>query len=88
MSAHTPGPWCSYRTDVYQELDVEFIADCDNGQIDDLEKAYANARLIAAAPDLLAALLAVNSHNAFSANKFPLEIMEPVRAAIAKATQS
>ena len=73
MSGYTPGPWLwnsydaiGHRAFIDGEWDMEFVAhvehlnDTDHG--DDIhgprrEEAHANARLIAAAPDLLDALL-------------------------------
>ncbi len=58
MSAHTPGPWVNDNGLVYgtgmggASFDI-FDASEWNGA---LEEAHANAALIAAAPDLLAAL--------------------------------
>jgi len=51
MSAHTPGPWC-YAT---SELTPDRISVYANGPLCYVDK-LADARLIAAAPDLLAAL--------------------------------
>ena len=61
MSEHTPGPWGiveSASSDDYYELRVEskdgtFVADCDGSG--DFEMQRANARLIAAAPQMLEA---------------------------------
>ena len=84
MSAqHTPGPWkvsppckLSSRYSVYHNGPVVYV---DRGE---------DARLIAAAPDLLAALQMVNriwSHDQ-TANLAPDSPVAIVRAAIAKAT--
>ena len=61
MSAHTPGPW-SVEID-HQTEAPEFIRAYHEGEMfdiatlsDETEDIGANARLIAAAPDLLAAL--------------------------------
>ena len=60
MSAHTPGPW---ETSVNDEGQWDVCAEGGGDMVADLadcpESAEANARLIAAAPDLLAALKAV-----------------------------
>ena len=69
MSKHTPGPW--YRingSDIFTEVgapnasgikaprnDGWMVADCDMGSLG-FDEVTANARLIAAAPDLLTAL--------------------------------
>lgn len=65
MSGYTPGPWtCGYGNYVYRDDGSprdgqSLIATCMplNGTMDELNVAFANARLIAAAPELLAALL-------------------------------
>lgn len=90
MSKHTPGPW---RTKLYEDV-LEVYANVNGpGWLvaqwespDDNDKA--NARLIAAAPDLLAACQAIDEWHDLMAQDYP-EIMRPfrmVRAAIAKAT--
>lgn len=70
MSKHTPAPWITCNTsDVFTKLgapnaegtnaplnDGWMIADCDAGSLS-LAEVKANARLIAAAPDGLAAAL-------------------------------
>jgi hypothetical protein len=64
MIKHTPGPWTRgygnyvYRDDVGQKDGKSLIATCMplNVTRAELETAFANARLIAAAPELLAAL--------------------------------
>lgn len=56
MSAHSKGPWHASQTypcAIYADGEV-LIGLCDG--LDGLAKRYANARLIAAAPDLLEAL--------------------------------
>ena len=63
MSKHTPGPWIAvgYQVEVESD-DIPDICNCDPAHIDqehlqwDEETIMANARLIAAAPDLLEAL--------------------------------
>lgn len=91
---YTPGPW-SVEID-HRNNDPEFIRAHVDGEIYDLASvlcdetgnAAANARLIAAAPDLLAALQMVNriwSHDQ-TANLAPDSPVAIVRAAIARAT--
>ena len=90
---HTPGPWEAVEGNAHHGPFVTDIGDrtiCDLYTLDGAdrpavfrpEEAEANARLIAAAPDLLAALeelcLAPNKHR-------PEEYWEDARAAIAKA---
>jgi hypothetical protein len=50
----TPGPWQSRHLCVTRE--GNYVADCDVSYIFSHEEKQANVRLIAAAPDLLAAL--------------------------------
>ncbi len=91
---HTPAPW-SVEID-HSSNAPEFIRTYVDGEMYDLASvlcdetgnATANARLIAAAPDLLAALQMVNriwSHDQ-TANLAPDSPVAIVRAAIAKAT--
>lgn len=51
---HTPGPWFADGTDVWNSRDIggTWIADCPDAIV---AVGKANARLIAAAPELLAA---------------------------------
>lgn len=60
-TSHTPGPWKQHETEgkIYASIRGprnETIADC--GSRSD-QQAQANARLIAAAPELLASLMAI-----------------------------
>jgi hypothetical protein len=83
---HTPGPW-TIHTD---GLGITFIA-APEGSVAELHGApekVANARLIAAAPELLSALgnaLAVLS-SLDGLNIGAIGVLEDARAAIAKAT--
>ncbi len=88
---HTPGPWhvdpdprpnMEWNNHIYAAngLAVCFMAHSD-GKAD--ERDQANARLIAAAPELLEALLAVQRLDYFQEHSALAEI---VRAAIKKAT--
>lgn len=63
MAKHTPGPWTrKFGQDVYQgsgpfdALRLIATGTPTNGSPDELAEAFANARLIAAAPELLEAL--------------------------------
>lgn len=66
MNKHTPGPWKfsrplkvgGFKSDGYQIFDDThgLIAEIPTGTSHDLEEVQANARLIAAAPELLMAL--------------------------------
>jgi len=86
MNTHTPGPWAQAQ---YSPADVVvddkcLIASARYGLNDvSREQAIANARLIAAAPDLLAALSAMLENWEFGGLQ-PYPIAQ-VRAAIAKA---
>ena len=90
---HTPGPWITGDAAIWALDDCEFhaIVDCPlNQTCRDTETVWANARLIAASPDLLDALqrfvtacdayLPEPTHQAFCG------LFASARAAIAKAT--
>lgn len=82
MAQHTPGPWTIEHARTLLRSNKE----CDYGRkpIDDAE-VEANATLIAAAPDLLAALVRAEK----LAKNVPVfsEMLPSIRAAIAKAVQ-
>lgn len=92
MSKHTPGPWRYKPHSVDGNYMLIFCSD-DSSEGDNL-RGYcgeANARLIAAAPDLLGALKA--AEQAMSNEIFASEVLasdsvvrEMIRAAINKAT--
>jgi hypothetical protein len=89
MSAHTPGPWevdqdASGTYFVGNNETIGWVCDIDQIAEDEWERGpvtMANARLVAAAPDLLAALQWIARVNAMD-----YEYQERARAAIAKAT--
>lgn len=96
MSKHTSGPWKAYFDETYGVLgpDKGRVAICMNlkgahglaGRRDGDEVA-ANARLIAAAPDLLEAARAVLSHKRGEDDWLILAVhCQQLEAAIAKAT--
>lgn len=101
MSKHTPGPWRirtekvpnGYRTNI--EVDCLLIATCNGSTnamwdfVPGAREGLANAQLIAAAPDLLDALLEVDATiQTNDVDKYSLEpLRELVKAAIAKATR-
>lgn len=60
QTKHTPGPWAvESDTDIVSDSG-DFVASChEPGSDVSTAREYANARLIAAAPDLLAALQAI-----------------------------
>ena len=96
MSAHTPGPWAIETEDRYTSIVFGgvIIAEIDSGEAEYLD----NARLIAAAPELLEALESVSlwmENQADGQSKgghatFDLMMLREqrgiARAAIAKAT--
>lgn len=101
MSAHTPGPWNTVNTRPTDALDLVVVFDADSQCVCSVPKGSsnkpqqerrANARLIAAAPDLLEALQSTYDALCIS---YPLHsidndkrfgILSQARAAIAKAT--
>jgi hypothetical protein len=88
---HTPGPWDILGSVSLMNLDVVYgsgriaMMECENDEISDGE-LFANAALIAAAPDLLAALVELD---AWAMNEsgadYPNGTFEIVRAALRKA---
>jgi hypothetical protein len=82
---HTPGPWFASGTDVKPLGDRPFI--CWTGTPErDLSEAQANARLIAAAPDMLAALEAFVGSRKGDGMGWTLDSLEALaREALAKA---
>ena len=94
---HTPGPWTV--AEHHGAIDVmgvgsgvcRVFTDPNQNSLPTMLGARANARLIAAAPDLLAALTDVAVHLAEMAKDNPRGqdafVLEGVRAAIAKATE-
>lgn len=93
MSKHTPGPW------IYDEAASEIGAETDNGAMTTIatmtdwfpeyyQERYANARLIAAAPDLLEALQEIAAPACMAMNSADrVEAFRDIaRAAISKAT--
>ena len=93
--SHTPGPWArniSTKYPIYTEADHRKIAIALNGHDIDDGEAMANLKLIAAAPDLLKALRAlddvVNEQNGHP-NGWEAALViasDNAREAIAKAT--
>lgn len=98
MSAHTPGPWFSYPAGHLSKGDEDpalfftvgprpfhTVAEVRPGNVGEglPEQTPANARLIAAAPDLLAALKW--AARVINTEAHDPQLMEMVDAAIAKA---
>lgn len=100
MSKHTPGPWLIAESVVSRHAitnmrrirskneGLEHGAVCDVYGIKDGSEASANAILIAAAPDLLAALksIAIALRDEVLVHDDQREAMRAATAAIAKAT--
>lgn len=102
---HTPGPWTRYvstldagKIPLPIQLTTPARSICtlyaDTGKANEWETAEANARLIAAAPDLLAALKAAEYSLAWHIEErgngvaMDAKHLADIRAAIAKATNS
>mgnify|MGYP001594620414 CR=1 FL=1 len=82
---HTPGPWKINRRNpcrVYLRPGIVIAVTLQ----DNFPEAEANARLIAAAPDLLAALVAITTYHPSAGEEVWLQNCKLARAAIAKAT--
>lgn len=96
MSKHTPGPWsmCLSRSNAaFLVRDTENRLVCDMSWHSSSRQHYplrdesaANARLIAAAPDLLSALNAMLTHMGMDEDEWNKPTFDQARAAIAKAT--
>lgn len=92
-TAHTPGPWLLDGSIDAMNLDVVYISgriamlECENDEISD-DQLMANARMIAAAPDMLAALITlVWQMDRMDNLPEPAEdMLAHARAAITKAT--
>ena len=87
-STHTPGPWGLSKTEwashaVLADDDVEVCFVCAGEH--DAETELANARLIAAAPDMLAALRAMVTAEKYGTTATHDSAMMAVRDALAKA---
>ena len=95
MSAqHTPGPWKLDGAANTNDLDIIAptgritMLDCEISEVSE-DVLTANARLIAAAPELLAALRAAEEwaeHIEDDESRVPVDVRLAMRAAIAKAT--
>jgi len=87
MSAHTPGPWVHYPEDniIVSSSDCKIIEWQARSTHVSKEERDSNARLIAAAPDLLEALREIES-GTYDKWSEGYRAMQIARAAIAKAT--
>jgi hypothetical protein len=93
MNTHTPGPWaCTYTSNHAHDYRLTQA----NGQplpvnapANDRSEQRANARLIAAAPEMFAALVTLLPHaaRAIQGTTEGQPLLDAARAAIAKATQ-
>lgn len=92
MSAHTPGPWELDHGDDGDNFtiraDGEFVTRLTKSRYTDDRRdpeAYANAALIAAAPDLLSSLRDVLAEIDGGGDHFDMSAVSRARAAIARA---
>lgn len=87
MSKHTPGPWEALTFSSHElQTDFAMVAIGKRAHIIGYsEENQANARLIAAAPELLVALQIVFGKHAVGALTLPAGDLERVEAVIAKA---
>jgi len=90
---HTPGPWAVSTQGVGFEVDsadgwqvAQAQQRHEDGRGKEATMRLANARLIAAAPELLEALTDVSNQARHSDYDWPVELSRAVSAAIAKAT--
>ena len=82
---HTPGPWTVTLGDTIAGAPAYWLIEGAGGVVGDVQSVNADdARLIAAAPALLAALQAVADY--WAGGDVPAEIDAQMRAAIARAT--
>lgn len=84
-TTHTPGPWYQLSSGIYKDVGDHryLIAECGCWDTETLS----NARLIAAAPDLLTVLQELQESAAYwSEYDVPLGIADRINAAVAKAT--
>lgn len=94
MSKHTTGPWIvnNDQTEVGEgKLSIEAADEYFIAQVDEGVSQEANARLIAAAPELLSALKDIIGWVPGAASwhtDAPIKAVERARAAIAKATRA
>ena len=85
---HTPGPWYIDCQNESAAIGYRAIVDGDGYTVcSPSPMGQANARLIVAAPDLLAALEVVREYMDHAADQFSYEDIVQIRAAIAKATK-
>ncbi len=83
MSKHTPGPWATDGGDTVVAMGNQIVVTAPAPDGASREEMKANARLIAAAPDLLAVL--ENMFTEFGDFEYDVAAISAARAAIAKA---
>jgi hypothetical protein len=88
---HTPGPWRYERANPSPTTGEHLIAGAKNGYLAEIRDCgsgdvFANARLIAAAPDLLELARQIVLAADQNEGDIPADIVSGARAAIAKAT--
>jgi hypothetical protein len=83
---HTPAPWNAEGLDILDNTNIGILATISPENDGPSEEDYANARLIAAAPELLAALQRLTDI-CEADDQYPIHT-EEARAAIFKATNS
>lgn len=90
MNKHTPGPWerglCQVTKDFLKGRLTEAVVNESGSVIAITGEGDADARLIAAAPDLLEALQKISSYECEGCHILTSHIAGIARAAIAKAT--
>jgi hypothetical protein len=85
---HTPGPWVRPAVQTIRAANGRLIARVDAGGTITGTEVVANARLIAASPDLLEALTLFEAFYPIGINLELDDAVRKARAAIAKATGS
>lgn len=87
MTNHTPGPWAVSQNNprLVKHLSGPVLAEC--GPVN-AEEAQANARLIAAAPELLGALTSLMTRAAHDAETYTADDSAPIWAFISDAADA
>jgi hypothetical protein len=96
MSQHTPGPWSIRKTGNGDRgisaagtgVFIEAFAEIRHSGEGAYDECDANARLIAAAPELLELLVEADNRIVWEGHGFDASFQERVEAAIAKASSS
>ena len=88
----TPGPWTVVVDEIAAQVrgypcvySKDYTVVGTEGMYGDIDVDFANAKLIAAAPDLYEALQRIQNTIGSSANKQEMEILEYCRIALSKA---